>query len=39
MLPKITINTSPTDYEAVKVMRNIRFDGERWDLMPAAHTM
>jgi branched-chain amino acid transport system substrate-binding protein len=28
--PGITINTSPTDYEPVKQLRLVRFDGETW---------
>lgn len=34
-LPGITLNTSPTDYEEYGVMRNMRFDGKRWVLLPA----
>jgi branched-chain amino acid transport system substrate-binding protein len=28
--PGILINTSPTDYEPVKQLRLVRFDGETW---------
>ena len=30
LLPGITVNTSPTDYEPFKQMRLERFDGRRW---------
>jgi hypothetical protein len=28
--PGIVINTSPTDYEPIKQLRLVRFDGETW---------
>ena len=30
LLPGITLNTSPTDYHAIKQMQLARFDGARW---------
>ena len=30
MLPGIRVNTSPTDYQAVKQIQLVRFDGKRW---------
>ena len=30
LLPGITINTSPTDFRALKQMRLVRFDGRTW---------
>jgi branched-chain amino acid transport system substrate-binding protein len=39
LLPGVTINTSPTDYTWVSVMRDIRFNGERWELLPADQQM
>jgi branched-chain amino acid transport system substrate-binding protein len=35
LLPGITVNTSPTDYNPIKEMRLQRFDGQRWVLLPA----
>jgi branched-chain amino acid transport system substrate-binding protein len=32
LLPGITLNTSPTDYNPLKQMRLQRFDGQRWVL-------
>ena len=32
LLPGITLNTSPTDYDPIKQMRLQRFDGHRWVL-------
>jgi branched-chain amino acid transport system substrate-binding protein len=32
LLPGITLNTSPTDYNPVKQLRLERFDGHRWEL-------
>ncbi len=32
LLPGITLNTSPTDYDPMKQMRLQRFDGKRWVL-------
>lgn len=33
LLPGITFNTSPTDYQGIKTMRFLRFNGERWVLL------
>jgi branched-chain amino acid transport system substrate-binding protein len=30
LIPGITLNTSPTDYHAIKQMRLKRFDGAGW---------
>ena len=30
LIPGITLNTTPTDYNAIKQMRLKRFDGARW---------
>jgi len=30
LLPGVTISMTPTDYEAFKTLRMVRFDGERW---------
>ena len=30
LLPGIRVNTSPTDYQAVKQVQLVRFDGKRW---------
>jgi hypothetical protein len=30
LIPGITLNTTPTDYHAIKQMRLKRFDGARW---------
>jgi branched-chain amino acid transport system substrate-binding protein len=30
LLPRITINTSPSDYRTIKQMPLYRFDGTRW---------
>ena len=30
LIPGITLNTTPTDYNAIKQMRLKRFDGTRW---------
>lgn len=38
-LPGITLSTSPTDYAEFQTMRNMRFDGQRWVLLPADETM
>ena len=32
LLPGITLNTSPTDYDPIKQMRLQHFDGHRWVL-------
>jgi branched-chain amino acid transport system substrate-binding protein len=34
LLPGLTLNTSPTDYQEYQSMRNEEFDGERWVLLP-----
>jgi branched-chain amino acid transport system substrate-binding protein len=34
LLPGITLNTSPTDYNPIKQMRLQRFDGQKWLLLP-----
>ena len=33
LLPGIMVNTSPTDYRAIKIMRMFRFDGQKYVLM------
>ncbi len=33
LLPGITFSTSPTDYQGIKTMRFLRFNGERWALL------
>ena len=30
LIPGITLNTTPTDYHAIRQMRLKRFDGARW---------
>jgi branched-chain amino acid transport system substrate-binding protein len=30
LLPGVAINTSPTDFRALKQMRLVRFDGQTW---------
>jgi branched-chain amino acid transport system substrate-binding protein len=35
LLPGITVNTSPTDYNPIKQMRLQRFDGKDWQLLTA----
>jgi branched-chain amino acid transport system substrate-binding protein len=35
LLPGITVNTSPTDYDPIKQMRLQRFDGRDWQLLTA----
>jgi branched-chain amino acid transport system substrate-binding protein len=34
LLPGISISTSPTDYDPMKEVRLMRFDGHRWVLLP-----
>jgi branched-chain amino acid transport system substrate-binding protein len=34
LLPGVTLNTSPTDYNPVKQLRLQRFDGHHWQLFP-----
>jgi branched-chain amino acid transport system substrate-binding protein len=33
LLPGITLNTSPTDYQPLKMMRETRFNGRSWELL------
>jgi branched-chain amino acid transport system substrate-binding protein len=33
LLPGITLNTSPNDYQPIKDMREMRFNGKTWDLL------
>jgi branched-chain amino acid transport system substrate-binding protein len=33
LLPGVTVNTSPTDYRAVKLFRLFKFDGTKYELM------
>ena len=33
LLPGIAFSTSPTDYQGIKTMRFLRFNGERWVLL------
>jgi branched-chain amino acid transport system substrate-binding protein len=33
LLPGITLNTSPTDYQPIKQLREIRFNGNTWELL------
>jgi branched-chain amino acid transport system substrate-binding protein len=33
LLPGITINTTPTDYEPIKQLHEMRFNGRTWELM------
>jgi branched-chain amino acid transport system substrate-binding protein len=33
LLPGITLNTSPTDYQPIKKMRETRFNGKTWELL------
>ena len=32
LLPGITLNTSPTDYQPIKQLQQIRFTGKTWEL-------
>src|SRR4029077_14642235 len=32
LLPGVTLNTSPTDYQPIKEMREMRFNGKTWEL-------
>ena len=36
LIPGITLNTTPTDYHAIKQMRLKRFDGARWSRSAAS---
>jgi branched-chain amino acid transport system substrate-binding protein len=33
LLPGVTLNTSPTDYQPIKEMRETRFNGKTWELL------
>jgi branched-chain amino acid transport system substrate-binding protein len=33
LLPGVTLNTSPTDYQPIKTFRQIRFNGRAWQLL------
>jgi branched-chain amino acid transport system substrate-binding protein len=33
LLPGITLNTSPTDYQPIKQLREMRFNGKTWELL------
>jgi len=33
LLPGITLNTSPTDYQPIKQLQQIRFTGKTWELL------
>jgi branched-chain amino acid transport system substrate-binding protein len=33
VMPGLVINTSPTDYQPLKSVRLMRFDGEHWVLL------
>jgi ABC-type branched-subunit amino acid transport system substrate-binding protein len=33
LLPGVTLNTSPTDYQPIKEMREMRFNGKTWELL------
>ena len=33
LLPGITLNTSATDYQPLKMMRETRFNGKTWELL------
>lgn len=35
LLPGITLNTSPTDYQPIKGLRETRFNGKTWELLNA----
>ena len=32
-LPGVTLNTNPTDYQPIKEMREMRFNGKSWELL------
>jgi hypothetical protein len=38
LLPRIDINTSPTDYQPIEEMRLQRFNGERFELFGDVHS-
>ena len=33
LLPGVTLNTNPTDYQPIKEMREMRFNGKSWELL------
>jgi branched-chain amino acid transport system substrate-binding protein len=33
LLPRITFNTSPADYQPIKKLRETRFNGKTWELL------
>jgi hypothetical protein len=33
LLPGVTLNTSPTDYQPIKEMSETRFNGKTWELL------
>ena len=33
LLPGITLNTTPTDYQPIKQLREMRFNGRTWELL------
>jgi Periplasmic binding protein len=33
LLPGLTLNTSPTDYQPIKQLREMRFNGKTWELL------
>jgi branched-chain amino acid transport system substrate-binding protein len=35
LLPGVTLNTSPTDYQPIKELRETRFNGKAWELLNA----
>jgi ABC-type branched-subunit amino acid transport system substrate-binding protein len=37
LLPGVTLNTSPTDYQPIKDMRETRFNGRTWELLEDAN--
>jgi branched-chain amino acid transport system substrate-binding protein len=37
LLPGITLNTSPTDYQPIKGLREMRFNGKTWELLNEEH--
>ncbi len=39
LLPGITLNSSPTNYQLYRSMRNMEFNGERWVLLPSDQNM
>jgi branched-chain amino acid transport system substrate-binding protein len=37
LLPGVTLNTSPTDYQPIKEMSEMRFNGKTWELLDASN--